>query len=48
MGTQNVETLTGRSRELSGLLKIKKANICLFQETQLKVNKAKEKGDYLI
>jgi len=41
IGTSNVGMLTGRSRELSNVLKRRKGNICCDQETKSKGKKAK-------
>nr|GFD04844.1 hypothetical protein [Tanacetum cinerariifolium] len=45
IGTWNVGTLTGRSRELAEVLKRRRVNICCVQETKWKGEKAKEIGE---
>ena len=45
VGTWNVGTLTGKSRELVEVLKRRKVNICCVQETRWKGEKAKEIGE---
>ncbi|KAK6763221.1 hypothetical protein RB195_023798 [Necator americanus] len=45
LATLNVETLTGRSRELADSLRKRRVDICCVQETHWKGSKARELGD---
>ena len=44
METLNVRTMTGRGRELAGLMERRKVGVFCMQETLWKGNKAKELG----